>query len=176
MASLEGAEDERKTTRGKGEEEKKIRTYPLREWGRFFGQLNRSHGIAPWESLFRNARIEALSLPGSHATSASRHEGRWRSREYDKYSHPISFSSICILARLAGSFSSFFVFDTGSMDTYVDRERKHGRARVRTRQGLVGKRRRRVALVTPGSHEVVAGWWLMAGDSGGNPPPHEFLF
>lgn len=50
----------------------------------------------------------------------------------------------------------FFVFDTGSMDTYADRERKHGRARVRTRQGLVGKRRRRVALVTPGSHEIVA--------------------
>lgn len=70
----------------------------------------------------------------------------------------------------------FFVFDTGSMDTYVDRERKHDRARVRTRQGLVGKRRRRVALVTPGSHEVVAGRWSMAGVSGGNPPPHEFPF
>lgn len=70
----------------------------------------------------------------------------------------------------------FFVFDTGSMDTYADRERKHGRARVRTRQGLVGKRRRRVALVTPGSHEIVAGRWSMAGDSGGNPPPHEFLY
>lgn len=86
------------------------------------------------------------------------------------------FSSICILASSGWIVFLFFVFDTGSMDTYVDRERKHGRARVRTRQGLVGKRRRRVALVTPGSHEIVAGRWSMAGVSDGNPPPHEFLF
>lgn len=56
------------------------------------------------------------------------------------------------------------VFPTGPADTCRKqrRRRKHGRARVRTRQGLVGKRRRRVALVAPGLHAAAASSWPMA--------------
>lgn len=60
-----------------GEDEKgrwrcgrEIKQHPRTGSG-FLSQLNCSHGIAPWESLSRNARTWDSGLPGLHASSES---------------------------------------------------------------------------------------------------------
>lgn len=74
----------------------------------FFGQLNRSHGIAPWESLFGDARIAAPGLPGFHPTRESRCEGRRSSLLRFAFCSLFTWSSVCLVA-----WFLFFHFSDG---------------------------------------------------------------
>ena len=161
------------------DEEEEIRRYPLGtrshagDEDRFFGQLNRSHGIAPWESQFGNARIEASSLPGFHPTSESRREGR---RSFSRF----VFASFLISVLVCGSLVLVFFSFLGRvpLGTRANRREETSEARACSRENST--RARGKTAKARGACRTRVAWARrksmvdVGRASGANSPPHEF--